>query len=667
MSGCGQPEQEQDGPIAPAPETLARCARCSQPAVLAARGTASCRDCFVLSFTNRFTKALQPARSAAGNLVHYQRNALAPRDHQPRPTPPPTPTKSKTRLVVACSGGPASTALVHLVHQTLFAAHNTGKGRGHRYSQFLPFSGCEVVHVDHSAVPGYGPDRTDQVRQLVTSIAPDFTFTALRLEDAFRLGTSSLNVSARSADLPSIASPSSLSEDESSSSSISGARERLVALLSPDRFSPTALASLQRSLLDSLLTAHAASGSSSSSADTVLLLGDTGTRSAIRTLAGMSQGRGYSIGEEVALEQILDATPKGAAVMVLRPLGQAVDKEVAFYNRECARIPSVMLDPLETETAGSGSGAAAAAVEVSAKTRSIPGLVQDFILKLDADFPSTVPTVVRTAHKLGLRSSHAAFVNLSSSPPSSASSSSSSADAGAGAAACCPLCGLPAQPRADEWRKAITISDLQAALAADSQQPSSSSASASGIKPPGMTTLEERTSRGGRGAVTITTSTTTTKRREPYQPSQAHLLVDGVDDGGAAAAADPPSDPVSVNGRDPRPPPAEEGTDSDSDSLARYLCYGCLLVLSEPAASGNKHKHKRQNRKKGLASAPASVEKEEEEEVIVLPGYVADAVERRRRARRRGGGEEGGGRGVVGTKEVRGDEAMRREVERYLL
>lgn len=63
-----------------------------------------------------------------------------------------------------------------------------------------------------------------------------------------------------------------------------------------------------------------------------------------------------------------------------------------------------------------------------------------FVLSLEAEFPSTVSTVVRTSHKLGMRSAHA---QTKGQQPLT-----------------CPLCGLPKQDGADEWRRAITVSQL---------------------------------------------------------------------------------------------------------------------------------------------------------------------------------------------------------------
>lgn len=180
------------------------------------------------------------------------------------------------------------------------------------------------------------------------------------------------------------------------------------------------------------------------------------------------------------------------------------------------------------------------------------------------------------------------------------------------------------------------------------------------------------------------------KRREPYQPSQAHLLVNSGTGGDGdktitSAAADDRTSSLAAattaNGKEEEqktkdavavpsslsstPSPATTTITAspaaavdETDSLARYLCYGCLLVLSEPASASAQraNKTKFQN---GPAAAAAAFD-------VFLPGYVSEAVQRRRdreKEVRDGRREEG----VVGRREVRGEEGMRKELERYLL
>ncbi|BGP58347.1 Cytoplasmic tRNA 2-thiolation protein 2 [Rhodotorula sphaerocarpa] len=663
MSGCAPDDGDEHGglaaPQAP-PPFATTCKRCGQPAVLAARGTTHCRACFLGSLRTRFTKALTgPKLAARDGLAHHERQLLG---YPAAKSAPRNRTAPKRPLVVACSGGPASAALVHLAHRALFASGNEeGEGRrGDRYAHAQPFDRIEVVYVDESAAPGFATeDRTDEVRELVRSISPDLAFTALRLEDVFAPSDSdsTLPVSIASPDLP---LPAARGTDPPPPRPSRSPRDRLRAFLSLAVHTPTALASLQRSLISDLVLAHARALDAE-----VLLLGETGTRTAVRILAGMSEGRGDSVGEEVAAEYVsrlgTGAGPgpgdeeqeqeqeddDGRPVLVVRPLAQVVAKEVAFYNREM-QVESVVVVNRETSVRPQGEPGAVSTApggEVSAKTRSIPGLVEDFVLTLDADFPSTVPTVVRTAHKLGLRSSHATFLALAREAEASGPAGDAASDTEGGERTLCPLCGLPARPRADEWRKAITVSDLQAALALEPGV-------GAGTGPaPGAGGEQPETSGSG-------TAGKGRARRAPYRPSEEYLLVAAAEAHASAplpttsaspTAADARSEPeaqaqqVPVSEHEPK----SERAETTVPTLARYLCYGCLLVLSEPASSAASRpaalrlKQQKQKQRARLAAAAAKrkegdhgtgpgeheEEQEEEEEVMILPPFVGAAYD----------------------------------------
>lgn len=302
----------------------------------------------------------------------------------------------------------------------------------------------------------------------------------------------------------------------------------------------------------------------------------------------------------------------------------------------------------------------------------------DFVLTLDADFPSTVPTVVRTAHKLGLRSSHATFLALAREAKSSGPAGDAASDTERGESTLCPLCGLPARPRADEWRKAITVSDLQAALALEPDV-------GAGTGPaPGAGGEQPETSGSG-------TAGKGRARRAPYRPSEEYLLVAAAEAHASAplpttsaspTAADARSEPeaqaqqVPVSEHEPK----SERAETTVPTLARYLCYGCLLVLSEPASSAASRpaalrlKQQKQKQRARLAAAAAKrkegdhgtgpgehgEEQEEEEEVMILPPFVGAAVRARQAA-------ELGPDQPRGVRVVRGEEQLRREVEGYLM
>lgn len=181
----------------------------------------------------------------------------------------------------------------------------------------------------------------------------------------------------------------------------------------------------------------------------------------------------------------------------------------------------------------------------------------------------------------------------------------------------------PAQPDAHAWRAAITISDLVTAKALLAASPSSSA-------PPLSSALRQ--------ALPVNpTPSSATNPLEPYQPSPAHLLL----------SADVEAPAALVEALAPPPPPRATAAPSLSDevdgttSLAKYLCYACLLVLQEPTTTA-------------LKPRPGAAK------TVDLPPYVSEAV----RARQTLEEQE---REVVEMKTVKGEEALRREVGEFLL
>ncbi|GAA6005849.1 Ncs2p [Rhodotorula paludigena] len=630
---CGRPTQdvqdEDSPPTAPPPAQL--CVRCSAPPAIHNVGAAYCHPCFLSVFTARFNRALSGARTVStAGFPAYD----TPQTGQPR-----FPGTPQGKILVACSGGHSSRALLELVKSTHFshlappdfnASPVTApdpereqrpakkKGKKHGLPKPPPFAGCEVVYVDESSLPGNGPDRTEEVRALVAEAAPFLPFTALKLEDVFLSSSPTatpLAVTPSTSSLPAVSAPASPLTPT----------EQLHALLAP--LSPTSRAALHSSLLHMLLLSHARARGAQ-----VLLTGETSTRIAVRMLAAMSEGRGFAAGEAVAAEYVSrnSLAFEAAEVLVVRSLALSSQKEVEYYNAANA-LRSIEGQKGEERTVLLGS-----ALETSAKTRTIGALCEDFILSLDASFPSTVPTVVRTAHKLGLRSSSAS-------------------------AHLCAVCGLPAQPDAAAWRSAITISDLLRAQAALGEE--KSSAAGGELKRAEEAPVKEQAEPTG-------------ARRAPYPPSAAHLLpTPSASDDTAAPSTAPVVTPAPTAAQ----PLATADPEADLD-LASHVCYSCLLVLQEPATSSSAGGASRTRRGGAATAAAITAPTSEPRPQLVLPPYVGEAVRAAiaARAASAAANEEasdaslsraglGEGNGIVGTREVQGSEALRREVEGFLL
>merc|ERR550534_946841 len=113
------------------------------------------------------------------------------------------------------------------------------------------------------------------------------------------------------------------------------------------------------------------------SGHTKIFLGSTGTRLAGQLLTAMAQGRGAQIADEVGFSDNRSGVP------CLRPMREFVDKEVG-YLAHFLRVVSVSIPTLSTKL-----GAAA----------SIGRLTEDFVVKLQTDYPATISTLFRTGDK----------------------------------------------------------------------------------------------------------------------------------------------------------------------------------------------------------------------------------------------------------------------------
>ncbi|GAA5930370.1 Ncs2p [Sporobolomyces koalae] len=523
---CGQPSQDEaqseNIPILPPPSST--CVRCGQPPKIVVRATAWCHDCFLASFQGRFRRSLEGAKVVSRNGFATYEGAQEERVKGKSKGP----EKPLSNVLLAFSGGSSSRAMLELFKTFYFkqaepapqesapeAADTsneeaTVKKQKKPKKQFFPpaFSQCQVVYIDESELPGFGSDKTAEMKRIVEETTP-FEFLPLKLSSIF--STSDAPTLSTCITLPELpAHPST------STSSASTPRDKLLALLHPSPpLPPTTYSTLRQTLLHSLLLSTARSRGCE-----VLLLGDNSTRLGIKTISSMSQGRGWSVGEEISIEYV-DRQEAFCDLMVCRPMGASLGKEVAYYV-ESEALETVLVTNEDTSLTRSSPSVAVGDRDI--KKVGIGKLVEDFVLNLEAQFPSTVSIITKTAHKLGMRSADTTLRDTT-----------------------CALCQMPAQVSAEGWRRAITIADLQSARQA--------------LANPNPTALE--------ASIPIKT-TSAIKKREPYQPSKNHLLPES----SATETAVPVVEPTSV----PSESKQEDGQ-SHVLSLSSHLCYACLLLL----------------------------------------------------------------------------------------
>ncbi|XP_043840138.1 cytoplasmic tRNA 2-thiolation protein 2 isoform X2 [Dromiciops gliroides] len=110
-----------------------------------------------------------------------------------------------------------------------------------------------------------------------------------------------------------------------------------------------------------------------------VMLGDSCTRLAIKLMTNLALGRGAFLAWDTGFSD-----DRHGDVVLLRPMRDYTLKEIAFYNRMFG-VPSVFSPAIDTK---------------APEKASIHRLMESFILRLQAQFPSTISTVYRTSEKL---------------------------------------------------------------------------------------------------------------------------------------------------------------------------------------------------------------------------------------------------------------------------
>ncbi|KAJ2820262.1 Cytoplasmic tRNA 2-thiolation protein 2, partial [Coemansia erecta] len=296
-----------------------------------------CKECFVRASVVKFRAAMTKSRK---------------RVELPR-----------TKVLVALSGGAASSAMLKLTTDL------QGMERKGTDAE-PPFTSVAVGHIDESCLfPG---NQEDEIRAIAAESG--VSYATLALEDVFASGESR----------------SALLELVEASIAPGAARNQFCArLIEPAQagaradqlkalFAGLETATEKEDMLDIIKTTLIVRLARELQCGAVLL-GDSATRTAVKVMALTGHGRGFSLPLEAGAE-----SQWFQGVVVLRPMRDFVAKEIAFFNR-WTRQRAVFVP---TFTTG------------GPRRASIARLAEAFIVELDRDFPSTVPTVCRTLQKL---------------------------------------------------------------------------------------------------------------------------------------------------------------------------------------------------------------------------------------------------------------------------
>ncbi|KAJ2549146.1 Cytoplasmic tRNA 2-thiolation protein 2 [Coemansia sp. RSA 1933] len=346
------------------------CIKCkvAKPDV-AIRNSLYCKKCFVRASVVKFRTAINRSR----------KNTAVPR----------------TRLMVALSGGPSSSALL-----SMMADFQRMDVKG---SEALPpYDDVVAGHIDESAL---FPDVQDG---FIHSIAADagIDCKVAKLEDVFSNDSEAL---AFVKHVGHAVAPNQLKDrihaQLATLDRLSSSKDRLQRL-----FTGLATATDREEILDALKM-HLLVGLARKEKCGVLLMGDSGTRIATKIVSLSSRGRGFSLPFEVGAE-----SSWFDGVAVYRPMRDFIMKEIAFFNRWTKQRTVIV----PTFTTGAPARA------------SIGRLTEAFVVGLDRDFASTVSTICRTMQKLEPQQQA-----LEALP--------------------CLVCGLPVEDNAQEWRSRLTV------------------------------------------------------------------------------------------------------------------------------------------------------------------------------------------------------------------
>ncbi|KAI8884913.1 hypothetical protein K501DRAFT_216726 [Backusella circina FSU 941] len=311
------------------------------------------------------------------------------------------------KVLLACSGGPSSMALVNLTNDFIQPVPEHKKK-----IQLVP--SAVICHIDESTLFGNNHTLSEQLGQNMREKYQQFPYVSHRLEEVF--GKDFMKDPEFNKVLLSATNGVENTKYEhmvnidDKSSALSPA-EQLVEL-----FKNIKNATAKEDLLWHLKMAMLVQVAKREGC-VYIFMGDSSTRQAIKMISLTSKGRGYSLALDIGVENQKSFKDVG----IMRPMKDMLTKEIGFYNHFVG-INQYVITTENYSTKMPGKS-------------SIGRLTEEFIVGLERDFPSTVSTVCRTTTKLN--------------PASDMDTGKS-----------CAICLMPIQPGINEWRKHITVTNV---------------------------------------------------------------------------------------------------------------------------------------------------------------------------------------------------------------
>ncbi|XP_066050854.1 cytoplasmic tRNA 2-thiolation protein 2 isoform X2 [Chamaea fasciata] len=295
------------------------------------------------------------------------------------------------KVLLAVSGGPASSAMVRQVQEGL-------SREAAKRLRFVP----GLVYVEEGAVRGQSPEQREQtLAQMETLLqATGFPYHLLHLEEALQLPPSILQPGPERAGTPGPSYKRAVDsfiqqqrQDGDSGTSVPAHSTQDTPAAAPATpglpdaaqtqellrsFEAAGTATAREELLEMLRT-HLIVQTARDKGYAKVMMGESLTRVATKLLTNLSLGRGAFLAVDTGFTD-----QRHGDVMVVRPMRDYTAKEIAFYNFFFS-VPTITVPPLFTKRR---------------EKPSIHQLVERFLLGLQEEFPSTISTVYRTGEKL---------------------------------------------------------------------------------------------------------------------------------------------------------------------------------------------------------------------------------------------------------------------------
>lgn len=306
------------------------CMKCSssEAVVVVRLNDPLCKTCFLTYFTHKFRATIGKARAI----------------------------RAGEKVLLAFSGGPSSSAMLHLVVEGL-------SSRAPKKLRFEP----GIAFIDEGEILKASKEErmkyAEQIRDKASKT--EFPFYQLNLEDIFAPEKSGQD------DAMCCKKPEKRGTSEQHTEKLKNLFDATSSL--------TAKEDLLRTLRCQLLLVTARKKGYSK-----VMFADCATRISIRLLSDISQGRGGDLPYDTGFSD-----ERHSDVIFIRPMREFMAKEIALYNF----FNSVETVPITTLATMSHSHA------------SIDHLTEKFVTGLQADFPFTVSTIFRTGDKLSIKDS----------------------------------------------------------------------------------------------------------------------------------------------------------------------------------------------------------------------------------------------------------------------